>query len=182
MAIIPNTVILATAYAISLFLAFIIGPVAIIAVVPQTVLPIAIKYDILLEIFNFLMRSLMAIKTLIIQIIISGIAIVPNFKNSKYVLESITSAVQSALQNKVSGVITSPVCKKMLIKYLDDLKLMGSKRHHPMELKLHEIYQKEYCLSPIPALAMHTTNINTVYGLPPNFNWEKVWNENKIDN
>ena len=83
MAIIPNTVILATAYAISLFLAFIIGPVAIIAVVPQTVLPIAIKYDILLEIFNFLMRSLMAIKTLIIQIIISGIAIVPNFKNSK---------------------------------------------------------------------------------------------------
>ena len=41
----------------------------------------------------------------------------PNFKNSKYVLESITSAVQSALQNKVSGIITSPVCKKMLIKY-----------------------------------------------------------------
>ena len=41
MAIIPNTVILATAYAISLFLAFIIGPVAIIAVVPQTVQPIA---------------------------------------------------------------------------------------------------------------------------------------------
>ena len=47
-AIIPNTVILATAYAISLFWP-IIGPVAIIAVVPQTVLPIAIKYDILLK-------------------------------------------------------------------------------------------------------------------------------------
>ena len=40
-----------------------------------------------------------------------------NFKNSKYIFESISSAVQSALQNKVSGVITSPVCKKMLGKY-----------------------------------------------------------------
>lgn len=41
----------------------------------------------------------------------------PNFNNSKYVLESIKSAVQSALENKVKAVITSPVCKKMLIKY-----------------------------------------------------------------
>ena len=77
--------------------------------------------------------------------------------------------------------ITFLTSKKMIMKYLSEFKTMASKRHHPMELKLHEIYEKEYCLSPIPALAMHTTNINTVYGLPPNFNWEKVWNENKID-
>ena len=43
MARIPNTVMLAMAYVISLFLALITGAVAIIAVVPQTVLPIAIR-------------------------------------------------------------------------------------------------------------------------------------------
>ena len=74
--------------------------------------------------------------------------------------------------------ITFLTSKKMLIKYLEDLKLMGSKRHHPMELKLHQIYEKEYCLSPIPSLAMHATNINTTYGLPPNFDWKKIWDEN----
>ena len=54
------------------------------------------------------------------------------------------------------------------------LKLMGTKRHHPIETKLHEIYKKEYCLSPIPSIAMHATNISTtIYGLPPNFRLEK---------
>jgi len=75
--------------------------------------------------------------------------------------------------------ITFLTSKKMINKYLEDLKLMGTKRHHPMELKLHQIYEKEYCLSPIPSLAMHATNINSIYGLPPNFDWKKVWDENK---
>ena len=75
--------------------------------------------------------------------------------------------------------LTFLTSKKMIIKYLDDLKEIGKKRHHPMELKLHEIYKKEYCLSPIPSLAMHATNVNTIYGIPPNFNWKKVWDENK---
>ena len=76
------------------------------------------------------------------------------------------------------SLITFMTSKKMIIKYLSDLKAMGQLRHHPMEQKLHQIYEKEYCLSPIPSLAMHATNINSVYGLPPNFDWEKVWNEN----
>lgn len=74
--------------------------------------------------------------------------------------------------------ITFLTSKKMIIKYLKELKLMGTKRHHPMEIQLHKIYEKEYCLSPIPSLAMHATNINTTYGLPPNFDWKKVWEEN----
>ena len=74
--------------------------------------------------------------------------------------------------------ITFLTSKKMIIKYLDKFKLMGSKRHHPMELILHKIYEKEYCFSPIPSLAMHATNINTIYGLPPNFDWKKIWEEN----
>ena len=75
--------------------------------------------------------------------------------------------------------ITFLTSKKMINKYFDELKLMGTKRHHPMELKLHQIYEKEYCLSPLPSLAMHATNINTIYGIPPNFDWKKVWDENK---
>ena len=75
--------------------------------------------------------------------------------------------------------ITFLTSKKMIIKYLTELKLMSTVRHHPMELKLHEIYKKEYCISPIPSLAMHATNINSTYGLPPNFNWKKIWDESK---
>ena len=75
--------------------------------------------------------------------------------------------------------ITFLTSKKMINKYFEDLKLMGMKRHHPMEFKLHQIYEKEYCLSPIPSLSMHATNINTIYGLPPNFNWKKIWDENE---
>ena len=76
--------------------------------------------------------------------------------------------------------ITFLTSKKMIKKYINELKLMGTKRHHPMETKLHEIYKKEYCLSPVPSIAMHATNINTIYGLPPNFNWKKIWEENKL--
>ena len=71
--------------------------------------------------------------------------------------------------------------KKMILKYYDELLLMGTVRHHPMEKKLHEIYEKEICLSPVPSLAMHATNINSIYGLPPNFDWEKILKENKVD-
>jgi hypothetical protein len=75
--------------------------------------------------------------------------------------------------------ITFLTSKKMIIKHLTKLKLMSTVRHHPMELKLHEIYKKEYCISPIPSLAMHTTNINSTYGLPPSFDWKKIWDENE---
>ena len=68
----------------------------------------------------------------------------------------------------------------MLLKHMNSLKKMCTKRHHPMEKKLHEIYEKEICLSPIPSLAMHCANVNSVYGIPPNFDWKKIWEENKV--
>ena len=77
------------------------------------------------------------------------------------------------------SLITFMTSKKMIMKYLNELKTMGRLRHHPMEQKLHQIYEKEYCISPIPSLAMHATNINSIYGLPPNFDWKKVWDENE---
>ena len=76
--------------------------------------------------------------------------------------------------------VTFLTSKNMIKKYLNDLKMMGQIRHHPFELKLHKIYEKEFCLSPIPSLAMHVTNINSIYGLPPNFDWKKIWDENEI--
>lgn len=78
------------------------------------------------------------------------------------------------------SLITFLTSKKMINKYLDELKLMSTVRHHPMELKLHEIYDKEFCISPIPSLTMHATNINSTYGIPPNFDWDKIWYENKL--
>ena len=51
--------------------------------------------------------------------------------------------------------------------------------HYPFEQPLHNIYKTEYCLSPIPSLAMHCTNINSSYGLSPTINWKKIWDENK---
>ena len=51
--------------------------------------------------------------------------------------------------------------------------------HYPFEKPLHDIYKLEYCLSPIPSLAVHFTNINSVFGLSPNINWKKLWEENK---
>ena len=74
--------------------------------------------------------------------------------------------------------ITFLTSKKMILKYWEDFKLMSTLRHHPMEKRLHYIYEKEYCLSPIPSLAMHCTYINSVYGIPPNFEWKKIWDEN----
>ena len=75
--------------------------------------------------------------------------------------------------------ITFMTSKEMIMKYWEDFIAMSTTRHHPMEKKLHEIYEKEYCLSPIPSLAMHATNINSAYGIPPNIDWVKLWNENE---
>ena len=76
--------------------------------------------------------------------------------------------------------ITFLTSKKMILKYIDSFISMSTMRHHPMEKKLHEIYKKEYCLSPIPSLAMHSTNVNSAYGVPPNYEWIKNWDENKV--
>ena len=51
--------------------------------------------------------------------------------------------------------------------------------HYPFEQPLHDIYKSEFCLSPIPSLAIHCTNINSIFGLSPNINWKKIWEENK---
>ncbi len=69
--------------------------------------------------------------------------------------------------------------KKMIEKYWDKYVSMCEKEHAPFEKPLHEIYEKELCISPIPSLALHFTNINSIFGLSPNVNWKDVWDENE---
>ena len=69
--------------------------------------------------------------------------------------------------------------KKMVEKYWDELTSMCKFEHYPFEKPLHNIYKKELCVSPIPSLAVHFTNINSVYGLSPNVDWKKLWDENE---
>ena len=69
--------------------------------------------------------------------------------------------------------------KIILQKYWEKFISMCQFEHYPFEQPLHDIYKSEYCLSPMPSLALHCTNINSVFGLSPNINWKKIWEENK---
>ena len=71
--------------------------------------------------------------------------------------------------------------KKMIHRYLENIKKMCEFEHYPFEKPLHEIYKKELCISPIPSLAVHFTNVNSIFGLSPNVDWKKIWDENKLE-
>ena len=77
------------------------------------------------------------------------------------------------------SLLTFLTSKSLIEKYWDDLVLMSENEHVPFETPLHNIYDKEICISPIPSLTMHCTNINSVFGLSPNINWVKLWDENE---
>ena len=64
--------------------------------------------------------------------------------------------------------------------YWENLLQFASGKDDPGELALHKIYEKEPCFSPIPSLAIHCANINSIYGISPNINWQKIWDDNKI--
>ena len=68
--------------------------------------------------------------------------------------------------------------KIILQKYWNKFISMCQYEHYPFEQPLHDIYEMEYCLSPIPTLAIHCTNINSIFGLSPNIDWKKIWDEN----
>ena len=69
--------------------------------------------------------------------------------------------------------------KKIVEKYWEKYVSMCEKEHAPFEKPMHDIYEKELCISPIPSLAIHFTNINSIFGLSPNVNWKKIWDENE---
>ena len=77
------------------------------------------------------------------------------------------------------SLLTFLTSKKMINKYYSDLIKMGEVEHEPYETILHDIYDRENCFSPIPSLALHCTNINSVFGLSPNINAKELWEKNK---
>ena len=77
------------------------------------------------------------------------------------------------------SLLTFLTSKSLINKYWDDLILMSENEHAPFETPLHKIFEKELCISPIPSLAMHCTNVNSIFGLSPNMNWSNLWDENE---
>jgi archaellin len=72
------------------------------------------------------------------------------------------------------------ISKTNLNIYWENLLQFASGKDNPAEIALHKIYEKEPCFSPIPSLAIHCANINSIYGISPNINWQEIWDNNKI--
>ena len=70
---------------------------------------------------------------------------------------------------------SSKMIKKYWKKYISACKF----EHYPFEKPFHDIYKKELCLSPMPAIAVHYTNVNSIYGLSPFIDYKSIWNKNK---
>ena len=71
------------------------------------------------------------------------------------------------------------ISKTNLNIYWENLLQFASCKDNPAEIALHKIYEKEPCFSPIPSLAIHCANINSIYGISPNINWQEIWDKNE---
>ena len=60
------------------------------------------------------------------------------------------------------SLLTFLTSKSLVVKYWKDLIFMSQNEHAPFETPLHKIYEKEICISRIPSLAIHCTNINSI--------------------
>ena len=77
------------------------------------------------------------------------------------------------------SLVTFMTSKNLIEKNFKNLEKMGIEWIDPWEKPLHEIYKKNPCLSPLPSLAFHCANINSVFGVSPNIDIKKLWNENR---
>ena len=69
----------------------------------------------------------------------------------------------------------------LLKKYWNNFNQNCLDRHDPFEKYINEIYNKEFCVSPLKSLSLHLTNINSSYGLSPFIDYKKLWEENKTN-
>jgi len=77
------------------------------------------------------------------------------------------------------SLVTFMASKDLIEKNFRNLEFMGTEWVDPWEKPLHEIYKKNPCLSPIPSLAFHCANINSVFGVSPNIDLKTLWDKNK---
>tara|TARA_B100001057_G_scaffold17804_1_gene16468 strand:+ start:11286 stop:12254 length:969 start_codon:yes stop_codon:yes gene_type:complete len=68
---------------------------------------------------------------------------------------------------------------KLLNSYWENFIKTCLDRHDPFEKYINEIYQKEFCISPIKSLSLHLTNMNSSYGLSPFIDYKNLWDQNK---
>ena len=69
--------------------------------------------------------------------------------------------------------------KKLLNLYWENFSKNCEDRHDPFEKYINEIYENEFCISPLKSLSVHLTNINSSYGLSPFINYKDLWDQNK---
>ncbi len=77
------------------------------------------------------------------------------------------------------SLVTFMTSKDVIVKNINNLMKMATEWKDPWEKPLHQIYEKTPCLSPIPSMSIHCANINSAYGLPPNLDWKKIWDDNE---
>ena len=77
------------------------------------------------------------------------------------------------------SLVTFMTSKKLIEDNYNKLEKMGIEWIDPWEKPLHEIYNSHPCLSPIPSLAVHCANINSIFGVSPFINLKKLWDDNE---
>ena len=77
------------------------------------------------------------------------------------------------------SLVTFMASKDLINKYYSKLEIMGKEWVDPWEKPLHDIYQEYPCFSPIPSLAIHCANINSVFGVSPFTDIKKIWDQNE---
>ncbi len=77
------------------------------------------------------------------------------------------------------SLVTFMISKDLIDKYFSKLEIMGKEWVDPWEKPLHDIYQIHPCLSPIPSLAIHCANINSIFGVSPFIDIKNLWDLNE---
>jgi hypothetical protein len=77
------------------------------------------------------------------------------------------------------SLVTFMTSKRVIEENYNNLEKMGIEWIDPWEKPLHDIYNSNPCLSPVPSLAVHCANINSVFGVSPFVDLKKLWDKNK---
>ena len=77
------------------------------------------------------------------------------------------------------SLVTFMTSKRVIEENYNNLEGMGIEWIDPWEKPLHDIYNSNPCLSPVPSLAVHYANVNSVFGVSPFVDLKKLWEKNK---
>ena len=77
------------------------------------------------------------------------------------------------------SLVTFMTSRRVIEENYNNLEKMGVEWVDPWEKPLHYIYNSYPCLSPVPSLAVHCANINSVFGVSPFIDLKKLWEKNK---